>query len=415
MLVSTNDYCQPGRTWPRLSREIPRDDVDAVADVTSRVDELRDAHPPATTEPHEFLRAQFDFGLARIHYPLGLGGLALPPALQSVVDQRLSTAGASNPMGRNPIGIGMGLPTVLAHGSRPQMERFFRPCFTAEEMWCQLFSEPSAGSDLASLAARAEQDGDWWVVNGQKVWTSMAHLASIGMLLARTRLDAPKHRGITYFLVDMHQPGVEVRPLRQMTGDAEFNEVFLTDVRVPDAHRLGPEGEGWRVAMTTLMNERVVLSGPGSGVSSASGGKRIEVLLEAAREETCCDQVLRDELMQRWIEGKVLRWTNLRARAAASSGSPGPEGSVTKLLGALCNRRLQETAMRVHGPSTMAWAAEDARPASVVRGLLRAQANTIEGGTSNVQRNVIGEKILGLPREPGPPAALPWSDLPRNN
>jgi alkylation response protein AidB-like acyl-CoA dehydrogenase len=388
--------------------------VDAVADVTNRVDELLDAHPPATTEPEEFLGAQFDVGLARIHYPVGLGGLALPPTLQSVVDQRLASAGASNPIARNPIGIGMGMPTVLAHGSGLQMERFFRPCFTAEELWCQLFSEPSAGSDLASLATKAERDGDCWVVNGQKVWTSIAHLASIGMLLARTRRDVPKHRGITYFLVDMHQPGVEVRPLRQMTGDAEFNEVFLTDVRVPDAHRVGAEGEGWRVAMATLMNERVVLSGPGSGVSSAGGGKRIELLVDAAREKACCDPVLRDDLMQRWIEGQVLRWTNRRARAAASSGSPGPEGSVTKLLQAVCNRRLQETALRVHGTSTMAWAAEDATPASVVRGFLRAQANTIEGGTSNMQRNVIGEKILGLPREPGPPPDLPWSDLPRN-
>ena len=389
--------------------------MDAVADVTRRVDELLDRYPAATTERAVFLGAQFDFGLARIHYPVGLGGLNLPPTIQPVVDRRLADAGAPNPMAWNPVGVGLGMPTLLAHGSRFLMERLFRACFTGQELWCQLFSEPGAGSDLASLSTRADRDGDAWAVNGQKVWTSGAHLASIGLLLARTRRDVPKHLGITYFVVDMHLPGVDVRPLRQMTGDAEFNEVFLTDVLVPDAFRVGAEGDGWRVAMTTLMNERVVLSGPGSGVSSASGGgKRIEALLEAARDKESCDPVLRDELMKRWIEGQVLRWTNLRGRAAASKGTPGPEGSVTKLLQAICNRRLQETALRVHGPSTMAWTAEDAAPGSIVRGFLRAQANTIEGGTSNVQCNVIGEKILGLPREPGPPRDVPWSDLPRN-
>jgi alkylation response protein AidB-like acyl-CoA dehydrogenase len=389
-------------------------EVDALADVTGRVDELLELHPPATTERPEFLGAQFDSGLARIHYPLGMGGLELSPTLQTVVDQRLTAAGAINPMAWNPVGIGLVMPTLLAHGSPFQMERFFRPCFTGEELWCQLFSEPSAGSDLASLSTKAEPDGDRWIVNGQKVWTSGAHLSSFGLLLARTRRDVPKHKGITCFLLDMHLPGVDVRPLRQMTGDAEFNEVFLTDVWVPDAYRVEAEGEGWRVAMTTLMNERVVLSGPGSGVSSASGGKRIESLLEAAREKASRDPVLRDELMKRWIESQVLRWTNRRGRASASSGNPGPEGSVTKLLQAICNRRLQDTALRVHGLSTTAWAAEDAVADSIVRGFLRAQANTIEGGTSNVQHNVIGEKILGLPREPGPPRDLPWSDLPKN-
>jgi alkylation response protein AidB-like acyl-CoA dehydrogenase len=314
---------------------------------------------------------------------------------------------------RNPIGIAMGMPTLLQHGTDDQMRRYFRPCFTSEELWCQLFSEPASGSDLAGLSTRAVRDGDDWVVNGQKVWTSLAHKAHVGLLLARTRPDLPKHKGLTYFLVDMQSPGVEVRPLRQLTGDAEFNEVFLTDVRVPDHQRIGAGGDGWRVATATLMNERVVLSGAGSG-HSAVGGARVERLVEASGPEVTADPRLRDELVRRWIEGQVIRWTNLRARATASTHQPGPEGSVTKLYQGLYNRRLQETALRLRGPRAMAWVGDDEESADVVRGFLRAQANTIEGGTSNVLRNVIGEKVLGLPREPGPASDTPWSELPRN-
>src|ERR1700757_3964840 len=213
--------------------------------VGQRIDQLLADHPPASTPAQEFWGAQFDLGLAWVQFPEGHGGLGLSPQMQGVIDERLRAAGAPSPFGRNPIGIGMGAPTVESHGSEAQRQRYLRPLFTCEDVWCQLFSEPGAGSDVASLATRAVRDGDEWVLNGQKVWTSFAHHARFGMVLARTDPEAEKHKGITYFVVDMHAPGVDVRPLRQMTGDAEFNEVYFTDVRIPDSERLGAAGDGW--------------------------------------------------------------------------------------------------------------------------------------------------------------------------
>src|SRR5438067_3203237 len=230
--------------------------------VRERIADLLANHDPAATDPVEFLGARYDAGLAWVWFPEGAGGLGVAPELQGLVDRELALAGAPKPdIERNIIGHGMGAPTVASHGTDEQKLRYLRPLFTSEEIWCQLFSEPGAGSDFASLAARAVRDGDEWVVNGQKVWTTLAHTADWGMLVARTDPDLPKHKGLTYFILDMHAPGVEVRPLRQITGDAEFNEVFMTDVRVPESLRLGDVGDGWRVSMTTLMNERVAIGG----------------------------------------------------------------------------------------------------------------------------------------------------------
>src|ERR1700694_2317038 len=216
----------------------------AVTDATARVVELTERllrdHPPASTPVLEFLGAQFDLGLAWVHFAEGDGGLGLPPRLQDAVNARLRAARAPTAAGRTPIGFGMGAPTVATHGSEEQRRRYLRPLFTGEEIWCQLFSEPGAGSDVASLSTRAVRDGDEWVVKGHKVWRTLAHLASFGLLVARYDPDQPKHKGLTYFVLDMHAPGVETRPLRQITGDAEFNEVYFTDVRIPDDQRLGP-------------------------------------------------------------------------------------------------------------------------------------------------------------------------------
>ncbi len=230
-------------------------------EILDRCEDLLRLHDPASTAPNEFLGAQYDAGLAWVHFPEGFGGLGLSPRLQRTVAERLGRAHAPVPYARNPIGYGMGAPTIVTHGSDEQRRRYLRPLFAGDEIWCQLFSEPGAGSDVASLATSAVRDGDEWLVNGQKVWTTLAHLARWGMLIARTDPDAPKHKGMTYFVIDMHAPGVDVRPLRQMTGEAEFNEVFMTDVRIPDAERLGDVGEGWRVSLTTLMNERVSIGG----------------------------------------------------------------------------------------------------------------------------------------------------------
>ena len=227
-----------------------------------RVDRFLADHPPTSTERLDFLHARFDAGLAWVHFPEGLGGLGLPRGMQPIVEKAFYKAGApDNDPRKIGIGLGMAAPTILAFGTDEQKQRYLRPLWCGEEVWCQLFSEPGAGSDLAGLSSRAVLDGDTWIVNGQKVWTSSAHIADRAILIVRTDPDQPKHAGLSYFALDMHDPGVEVRPLRQITGEAEFNEVFLTDARIPDSDRLGEVGEGWKVANATLSNERVAIGG----------------------------------------------------------------------------------------------------------------------------------------------------------
>ena len=256
----------------------------AAADLRQRVADFLAAHDPATTDRLEFLRGRYDAGLAWVSFPEGHGGLGLPPTLQPEVDRLFAEAGApdNNPQA-NVIGLGMAAPTILAFGTEAQRQRFLKPLWTGEEVWCQLFSEPGAGSDLAGVATRAVRKGDTWVVNGQKVWTSSAHSARFGILVARTDPDVPKHAGLTYFLCDMTDPGVDVRPLRQITGEAEFNEVFLTDVRIPDSQRLGAEGEGWKVATATLNNERVAIGGKAAPREERHGRRGRPDLARAAR------------------------------------------------------------------------------------------------------------------------------------
>jgi alkylation response protein AidB-like acyl-CoA dehydrogenase len=239
--------------------------------VARRTEQLLADHHPKTTDPVQFRGAQYDLGLAWVHFPEGWGGLGLRPDLQRDIDRELREAGAGAPGERHFFGMTMAGPTIVTHGSDEIRRRLLRRMFTGEDAWCQLFSEPGSGSDLASLACKAVRDGDEWVISGQKVWNTLAHIADRGMLVTRTDPDAPKHKGLTYFALDMHAPGVEVRPLRQMTGQAEFNEVYLTEVRVPDADRVGDVGEGWRVAMTTLMNERTTIGGGSAPPSRGTG------------------------------------------------------------------------------------------------------------------------------------------------
>ena len=385
--------------------------------VVGKVEELLAAHDPRKTDRTAFLGTQFDAGLAWVHFPVGYGGLGLEPKLQKVVAERLYAAGAPHAAARNPIGYGMAAPTVVTHGSVEQKQRYLRPLFTGQEVWCQLFSEPGAGSDVASLATRAVRDGDEWIVNGQKVWTTLAHLARWGLLVARTNPDQEKHKGLTYFVVDMHAPGVEVRPLRQITGDAEFNEVYFTDVRIPDAERLGAVGEGWRVSLTTLMNERVSIGG---GVIPRASGPIGEALrLWAKRQDK--DPVLRDRLSQLWIEAEVQRLTNMRASQNRQKGTPGPEGSTGKLAFAELNKRIYELCLDIIGPSGMLYGSyEMTRPAEAMQAsapqkmFLRARANSIEGGTSEIMRNILAERVLGLPGDVRVDKDRPWSEVPRN-
>ncbi|HEV3168804.1 MAG TPA: acyl-CoA dehydrogenase family protein, partial [Actinocrinis sp.] len=308
-------------------------------DVLRRVRDLLEAHDPRTTARLDFLRARFDAGLAWVHFPVGLGGLGAPREFQAVANEALDAAGApTNDPNRIGIGLGMAAPTILAHGTDEQRRRFLRPLWTGEEVWCQLFSEPGAGSDLAGLATRAvlvapdagdkTVGGGAWIVDGQKVWTSMAHEARWGILIARTDPGVPKHRGLTYFVCDMTAPGVEVRPLRQITGEAEFNEVFLTAVQIPDSYRLGAVGDGWAVARTTLMNERVAIGG---GSSPREGGV-IGVVAKAWRERPeLRTAAAHDTLMRLWVEAEATRLTAARLRQSLAAGQPGPEGSAAKL------------------------------------------------------------------------------------
>ncbi len=369
--------------------------------------------------PKDIWGKQFDLGLAWVHFPEGLGGLGVRPDLQSIVEQAMRDAGAPHNWLRNPIGLGMAAPVILAHGSQRQKERYLRPLFTCEEVWCQLFSEPGAGSDVASLATRAVRDGDEWVVNGQKVWTTLAHRAAFGLLLARTDPDVPKHQGMTYFVLDMHAPGVEVRPLVQMTGEAEFNEVFMTDARIPDNERLGEVGDGWRVAITTLMNERVAIG----GAVPPRGSGAIADAVRVFKEHNITDRSRRDRLMRLWIEAETLRLTNARARQLREAGTPGPEGSVGKLIGAELNQKIYELTTDLMGMDATLYQSgyTMARPEEVALGgrdpvklFLRSRANSIEGGTSEIMRNILGERVLGLPREPRDDSKIPWSQLPRS-
>jgi alkylation response protein AidB-like acyl-CoA dehydrogenase len=396
---------------------------DYFADLDARVQRLLDEHDPATTEPWDFLGARYDAGLAWVHLPLGFGGLDLPRTAQDRVNAKLAAAGA--PIGGTPknyIGMGMAAPTIAAFGTDEQKRKFLRPLFTGEQIYCQLFSEPGAGSDLAAAATRAVRDGDnpdEWIVNGQKVWTSQAQHAQMAILVARTDPGVPKHFGLTYFLCDMTQPGVEVRPLRQITGEAEFNEVFLTDVRVPDANRLGPEGGGWRVATTTLNNERVAI---GAGSRAPREGGHIGKVAAAWRNEPALrNPAMHDELMRLWVEAEVLRLAGERLRQQAATGQPGPEGAGMKVAFARVAQAISGFEIELHGEAGLRYDDWTMRRPEVVdlvgRGpgyrYLRARGNSIEGGTSEILRNTIAERVLGLPGEHRVDKDVAWKDLNR--
>jgi alkylation response protein AidB-like acyl-CoA dehydrogenase len=396
--------------------------TDATSLVEERVDTLLADLDPASADPVEFRGRQYDVGLAWVHFPEGYGGLGLPPVLQRQVDARLHQAGARQPEARHFFGLTMAGPTIVTNGDDALRRRLLRRAFTGEDAWCQLFSEPSAGSDLAGLATRAVRDGDEWVVTGQKVWNTLAHVADRGMLVARTDPEAPKHKGLTYFALDMHAPGVEVRPLRQITGEAEFNEVYITDVRVPDADRIGDVGEGWRVAMTTLMNERTTIGG-GGGAPTRGSGAIAEAVRIWTEEMADHDPATRDRLIRLWIEAEALRLTNIRAGQNRKAGNPGPEGSIAKLKFAEVNMAIYELCVDLLGADALVGFDYELRraenlgltgpPGSSRKMFLRARANSIEGGTSEIQRNILGERVLGLPGEPRVDKDVPWSQVPR--
>jgi alkylation response protein AidB-like acyl-CoA dehydrogenase len=403
--------------------------ADAVAAVERWVDaEVPDswrqaaAHSPAALRtvrsPTDYQRWYPVFaasGLVVPTWPREYGGLGIGDEVARAIDQVLRPLRLSR---LNPLGLNNAAAALFSHGTEEQRRRFLPPIVRNEEKWCQLFSEPGAGSDLASLATRAIRNADQWVISGQKVWTTWADQADFAILLARTDPAAPKHQGITYFLLDMHQPGVEVRPLRQITGEAEFNEVFLDNARIPDAHRVGEVNDGWRVSASTLSSERQMVSGSGSGGMGRLGGSGAERLITLAQEMGRWDDpVVRNKVMRLWAQEQIRAWTNTRVRAALSAGrSPGAASSIGKVHQATLNQQIQDLMVDLLGTDAIAWPATDdpdALPRDV-HGMLRSLANGTEGGTTDINKNILGERVLGLPKEPDPWKGKPWKDIPRS-
>jgi alkylation response protein AidB-like acyl-CoA dehydrogenase len=333
-------------------------------------------------------RALHDAGWAGVSWPKEYGGRGATLVEQAIYNEELARAQA--PSTANVLGLSMGGPTLIAHGTEEKKRRYLEPILSADEIWCQGFSEPEAGSDLASLKTRAVRDGDEWVVTGQKVWTTLAHHAKWCMLVARTDPDAPRHQGLTYFLMDMEQDAVQVRPLRQITGEAEFNELFIEEARIPHENILGGEGNGWAVAITTLMHERATLA---FGLQIRVRITLAELLDDARQSGAAVDPVIRDRLAQLYIESEVLRLNALRGLSAIMrTGVPGPEGSLGKWQWADVNQALTELAVELRGPRAVL---DDER---WTYRFLRARANSIEGGTTEILKNIVAERVLGLPR-----------------
>jgi len=352
----------------------------------------------------KFQAALADAGLAGLTWPKPWGP-GLTAEHQRVFNEE--AAGYDLPTTAYIIGLGMVIPTMIEFGTDAQRERYVAKALRGEEIWSQLFSEPGAGSDVASLQMRAERDGDEWVLNGQKVWTTGAQLSDFGAVIARTNPDQPKHRGITMFIVDFHAPGVEIRPLRQMNGGSGFNEVFFTDVRVPDANRIGDVDDGWRCAIAMLMNERVAIGSGGGGGRSAGVKPLIEL---ACRCGVADAPIVRQGIADVYIRGQIMSYIGQQTRAAVKAGkAPGPGGSIGKLAGAQLSLRTADLAMAIAGAGGQAW--EDTRDARWALGVLSAPASRIAGGTDEVQRNIIGERVLGLPKDPAVDKDVPFRDI----
>jgi alkylation response protein AidB-like acyl-CoA dehydrogenase len=385
-----------------LSAHAERKDPSQLRITMSTMVDDEEAHVKAC---REWQRLKAENGWACLTWPVEYGGRGLTGLQQGIFNEEESHYDV--PTGMFAQSIGMMGPTIIAHGTEEQKQEFLRPIMRGDQVWCQLFSEPNAGSDLAGLRTRAELDGDEFIVNGQKVWTSSAHVADWGMLLARTDWDSPKHRGITFFAVDMRSPGIDVRPLRQATGGAEFNEVFLEDLRVPKENVIGPVNGGWAVAMTTLTSERADIG--------SHRGLGFEAILDLARRFGVTDDpVMRQELAKLYISYELARFTGYRVRTAASKGvAPGPEVSVAKIA---VSERLAfqgDLVEEIMGAAGMLWGPDAPDDGYWQTMVFNGQwMSRIGGGTEDVQRNIVGERVLGLPREPGNDRATPFRELP---
>jgi len=364
--------------------------ADHAALISERLEQLL-AETDEQTDVRTFRGKQYDLGLAWVHFPEGYGGVGAPPNLQRLVDDGIAAVSRqASDASRTFFGLTMAGPTIVTHGSEEAKQRLLRPMFTGEDAWCQLFSEPGAGSDLAGLSCRAVRDGDEWVITGQKVWTSGAQHSKWCMLVARTDNEVAKHKGLTYFLMDVEQEAVQIRPLRQITGEAEFNELFIEEARIPDANVVGGVGNGWKVALTTLMNER---AGLGFALQVRLRQQLDDLLAIAGERGLLEDPIVADALADLHVRCESIRllaWKGLTD--TERYGQPGPEGSLVKWRWSDTNQRLTQLAADIVGPEALTagthWSYE----------LLRARGNTIEGGTTEVLKNIVAERVLGLPR-----------------
>jgi alkylation response protein AidB-like acyl-CoA dehydrogenase len=360
---------------------------------------------PAGMTQTEFLkdwqRRLYDNGFLGMSWPEEYGGQGASQVAMAIFNEEVARFRAPGPL--NVLGLTLAGPTIITHGTDEQKKRFLAKILNCDEIWCQGFSEPNSGSDMAAARTRAELKGDEFIVNGQKVWTTLAHIADWCMLLVRTDPDAPKHRGLSYLLVDMHSPGVTVRPLRQMTGEAEFNELFFDDVHVPRENLLGPLNQGWRVATTTLMNER------GTGALASVMRYRIvfDEIVDLARaysrhgQPALKDALIRQQLAQFYVDLEMMRFTAYRTFSKIlKGGDPGPQGSISKIAWSELNQRMMEFVMALEGPASqlMRGSEHAVQSGRWQHHFLRSRANTIEAGTSEIQRNIIAERVLGLPK-----------------
>jgi alkylation response protein AidB-like acyl-CoA dehydrogenase len=367
-------------------------------------DAFSEAEKEHVRRAKEWQLTLYDHGWAGITWPKEYGGRGGTTVEQVIFNQEQSRFDVAP--GVFAQGIGMAGPTLMIHGSEDQKERFLRPMLRGQELWCQLFSEPGAGSDLAALGTRAERDGDEWVVNGQKVWTSSAHYSDWGILLTRSDPTAPKHRGITYFLVDMRSPGIEVRPLRQITGAAHFNEVFFTDVRIPAANVVGDPNAGWGVAMTTLGNERTL-------IGSIAADVWPDLVGLVRRQGEAANPLFRQRLAATYSRLQIMKYLGWRSLTAVTKGrAPGPESSVGKLLYSRHLAELGDLVMALQGPAGMLFDPADADSHHFTTQFLGQWGSRIGGGTDQVQGTVIGERVLGLPGEPRLDKDVAWNEIP---
>jgi alkylation response protein AidB-like acyl-CoA dehydrogenase len=392
------------RAW--LADALPAEWVRAVEeDDSATIRALREA-----TDEHEWFDRLGAAGLATSAWPAEYGGRGLTPRQQRLVNVELGRY--KTPRFTNHIGIGTAGPAILQWGTEQQRQDRLKNIGTHREIWCQLFSEPGAGSDLAGLAARAVRDGDGWVLSGSKIWSSGAHRSDWGFLLTRTDIDAPKHQGITLFMLRMDTPGITIRPLRHITGDHEFNQLFFDNVVIPDEHRIGPVNEGWRVTQTVLINERKSGAGEGASLPGSRTGRSVSSVIE--HFSPIASPELRQRLAQMWIDERLIALTNQRVAALRRTGEKVDHASIMKMYSSEFMQRLQDLLLDLDGADAIAWPEGDRWRHNSAWAFLRVRSRTIAGGTSEVMRNIIGERLLGLPKEPGPPASTPWKDIPRS-